>query len=173
MQHIFKPYSRHSIINFWLFKTYMWPDLPQPTTYACNCKDCFSSPIDSSINKLITTIPQHHCQSWLVCFSCSLFLRTVRHPQVLECLLNTTGWLVQGSHLAGNCHLTCWWCKPFWVQWGSILGHFILKSAEFYCNPALCGSPQSLYKHLYMWCWYKYLKWWEIQLAVHCGVGVL
>ena len=57
----------------------------------------------------------------------------------------------------------------FWVQWGLNLGHFTLKTAELCCTHhfmvlhypyiSVCG----VYKN--------YLKWWEIQLAVQCGVG--
>ena len=37
--------------------SHMWPDLPKSATYAHNGKERFSSPIDSSVNKLIVTTP--------------------------------------------------------------------------------------------------------------------
>ena len=77
---------------------YMWPDLPKPATYAHNGKERFSSPIDSSINKL-TNCHNTTTTSWLVCFFWGLFLRPVRRPRVHGCSLNATGWLVQAATL--------------------------------------------------------------------------
>ena len=91
---------------------YMWPDLPKPATYAHNGKERSSSPIDNSINKL-TKCHNTTATSWLVCFFWGLFLRPVRHPQVLRCLLIATGLACTGSHRAENHHLTHSWCRPW------------------------------------------------------------
>ena len=72
--------------------THIWLALPKPTTYAYNSKEWLSSPIDSYINKLITTTP---LQRVLICFFWGLFLRPVECPWVLESPLNTSGWFVQ------------------------------------------------------------------------------
>ena len=112
-------------------RLYMWQDLSKPATYAHNGKESFSSPIDSSINKLINC---HNttATSWLVCFFWGLFLGPVRRPQVLGCSLNATVWLVQAATLqkitTGLVHDVGHGCSyifaTFWVKWGLILGHF-------------------------------------------------
>ena len=58
----------------------------------------FSLPINSFINELTN----HQCttaNSSLVCFCWGLFLRPVKHSQVLRCPLNNTGWLIQAATL--------------------------------------------------------------------------
>ena len=67
-------------------------------------------------------------------------------------------WLAYtGNHLAG-------------VQWGLLVGYFTLKNAKLSCNKPLRGS------HPYISACgvdKNYLKWREIQLAMHCGEGSL
>ena len=73
----------------------VWPDLWRPTTYAHNDKGWF-------LHSFISMLSNQHnttAKSWLVCFLWSLFLLSLRCPQVLGCLLNVTGWLVQAATL--------------------------------------------------------------------------
>ena len=142
----------------------------------------FLSPIDSSISKLTN----HHnttAKSWPACFFWGLFLRPVIRPRVLGCPLILLVGLYRQS--------PCWKSSPdsfmirpwiflcfvtFWVQWGLILGHFTLKIAELHCNPPLRGYAHHLTLHPYISAYgvdKKQSKWWEIQLALHCGVGSL
>ena len=76
-------------------------ELPKPTTYAHNqWQRTFSSPIDSSINKLtnyITIIPLPKVD-WSV-FFWGLLMRSVRWPRVFGCSLNAIGFLVQAATL--------------------------------------------------------------------------
>ena len=54
---------------------------------------------------------------------------------------------------------------------GLLVGHFTLKNAELHCNPPLCDSPPPHTLHPYInACGVDkiYLKWWEIQVALHC-----
>ena len=62
------------------------------------------------------------------------------------------------------------------VQWGLFMGHFTLKIAELSCSLPPCGSPSPPTRHPYITAWgvdKYYLKWWEVQLAMHCGEGSL
>ena len=56
-----------------------------------------------------------------------------------------------------------------------LLGHFTYKIAELCCNWPLPGYPPPPTLHPYInACGVdKNQKWWENQLAVHCGVGSL
>ena len=87
-------------------------------------------------------------------------------------------WLAcTGSHLAGKQHTTGRWYRPWielyfvmvWVIWGLLVGHLTLKISELRCNLPLCGSH-----HPYISACgvdKNYIKWLEIQLAIHCGEG--
>ena len=110
-----------------LFRSYMWPDLPKPTTYTHNGKERFSSPIDSSINKL-TNCHNTTATSWLVCFFWGLFLRPVRRPRVLGCSLNATGWLVQVATLL---KITTWLVHDVGHGFNYILWHFESNGDSF------------------------------------------
>ena len=77
---------------------YLWPALPKPATYAHHVNEQFSLSMDSSINKL-TNCQYTTAKYWQVCFCWGLFLRPVRHPRVLGCPLNATGWLEQATIL--------------------------------------------------------------------------
>ena len=106
---------------------HMWPDLPKPATYAHNSKECFSSPIDSSINKL-TNSHNTTATSWLVCFIWGLFSRPVWHPRVLGCSLNATGWLVQAIVLP---KITNWIIHDIGYGFSYILWHCDCNGASF------------------------------------------
>ena len=110
-----------------IFKHKMWPDLPKPATYAHNGKECFSSPIDCSINKLINC---HNttATSWLVCFFWGLFLRPVRRPRVFRCSLNATGWLVQAATML---KIITWLVHDVGHGFSYILWHFKCNGASF------------------------------------------
>ena len=83
--------------------------IAKTTTYTHNGKECFTSPIDSSINKLANyhnTIPKTR----VVFFFWCLFHRPVRRPQVFGCPLNATvlfWWRVQCTRM-GACYLQEW-----------------------------------------------------------------
>ena len=66
--------------------------------YTWNIKDKFSLSINSSINKL-TSYYNTTAKNQLVYFYWSVFLRPVRHPQVLGCSLNATGWIAYATTL--------------------------------------------------------------------------
>ena len=113
-----------------------------------------------------------------------LFLRSVRHLWVLGCPLNANGWLVQAATLL---EITTWlvddighgfsyinFCDSLSAI-GLLVDHFTLKIAELSCNPPLRGSPPPPSSTPICACGVdkSYLKWREIQLALHCGKGSL
>ena len=106
---------------------HMWLDLPRLATYAHNGKEHFSSPIDSSINKL-TNYHNITAKSWLVYFLWDLFLRPVRPPQVFKCSLNATSWLVQAVTLL---KITTWLVHDVGHGLFCILWHFECNGISF------------------------------------------
>ena len=130
---------------------YMWPALPNPSTYAHYGKEHFSSSMDSSINKL-TNYQYTTVKSWRVCFCWGLFLRSVKHLWVFR-------WPLVGLYRQPP----CWKSPPAWLvndmdhgfsdslsAMGLFVGHFTLKIAELSCNLPLCGSPPPLTFHPYI-----------------------
>ena len=158
------------MVQWW--KLYMWPALLKPSTYTHHGKEQFSSSMDSSINKL----PNYQyttAKCWWVCFYWGLFLRPVRHPRVLRCPLNATGRFVQAATLL---EITTWLVNDIGHGFSYILWQFEcneaslweistwkLQSSAVACHPYI--SACSVDKN--------YLKWWKIQLAMHCGEGSL
>ena len=101
----------------------MWLDLPKPATYAHNYKECFSLPINSSINELTNTT----AKSWLVFFFWGLFLRPGRCPRVLKCSLMPLVGLYRQP--------TCWISPPHSFM---DVGHKVIYILQhFECNWAL------------------------------------
>ena len=159
----------------------MWPALPKPATYAHHVNEQFSPSIDSSINKL-TNCQYTTAKCWQVCFCWGLFLRAVRRPRaVLGCPLNATGRLAQATILLEITirlvdDIDHWFSYVLWqfeCNGASLcMGHFTFKNAELRCNPPLRGSPPPPTLHPYISACgvdkKNYLKWWEIQLAMHC-----
>ena len=144
------------------FQLHMWHALPKPATYAYHVKEQFSPSMDSSINKL-TNCQYTIAKCWQVCFWWGLFLRSVRHPRVLGCPLNATGWLVQATTLLeitirlvdDTSHwfsyvlwqfewngASLWAISPWKMQSSAVTRHFVATH-----HP----HPPSLYKCL--WCW--------------------
>ena len=77
----------------------MWPDLPNPISYTRNGKEWFSFPIDSFINKLLTTTPPlPNVDRYSYSEACFWGLSDL-HEYILESSLNFTGLLVQGATL--------------------------------------------------------------------------
>ena len=131
----------------------IWPALPKPATYAHHVKEQFSSSMDSSINKL-TKCQYTTAKCWQVCFCWGLFLRPVRHPQVLGCPLNATGCLVQATTLL---EITTWLVNDIGHGFSYVLwqfecsgGHFTMKNAELSCNLPLHISPPPPTLHPYI-----------------------
>ena len=127
----------------------MWLDLQKPATYAHNGIERYSSPMDSSINKL-----NNYCntiaKSWLICLFWGLFLRPVRHPLVLRCLLNATSWLLQASTLL---KIITWFVHDVGHGFIYSLWHsecngtfYTLKITELCSNLPLCGYSPPLHK---------------------------
>ena len=116
-----------NILNVLFICFNLWPDLPKPATYVHNGIERFSSPIDSSINKL-TSCHNTTATSWLVCFFWGLVLRPVRRPRVLGCSLSATGWLVQAATLL---KITTWLIHDVGHGFSYILWHFQCNGASF------------------------------------------
>ena len=83
--------------------------IAKTATYTHNGKECFTSPIDSSINKLANYHNTIAKTRVVFLFWC-LFHRPVRRPQVFGCPLNATvlfWWRVQCTGM-GACYLQEW-----------------------------------------------------------------
>ena len=169
------------MLNFFFlcyrFYQYMWPALPKPATYAHHVKEQFSLSMDSSINKL-TNCQYTTAKCWQVCFCWSLFVRPVRHSRVLGCPLNATGWLVQATTLLEitirldddigywfsyvlwqfECNGASLWAISHWKMQSSIVIRHFVAPHHPHLPPYIsaCGVDKN------------YLKWWEIQPAMHC-----
>ena len=159
----------------------MWQGLPKHTTYAHNGKEPFSSPIDSTINKL-TNYHNTTAKRWQVYFSWGLFLKPFRCLRVLKCSLNAIGWLVQADTLL---KITTWlihgvgygvnynYFMTFWVQWDLTLDHFTQKLLSFAVTHHFMSThqpPPSTPIKLLVVFTKNNLKWWVNQPGVHCGV---
>ena len=106
----------------------MWPALPKPTTYAHHVKEQFSPLMDSSINKL-TNCQYTTAKCWQDCFSWGLFLRPLRRPWVIRCLLNATGWLVQAIALL---EITTWLVDDIGHGFSYVLWQFEWNGASLW-----------------------------------------
>ena len=153
---------------------YMWPDLPKPATYAHHVNEQFSPSMDSSMNKL-TNCQYTIAKCWQVCSCWGLFLRPVRRPRVLGCPLNATGRLLQATTLLKitirlfddidywfnyvlwqfECNgASLWTISPWKMHSSAVTRHFVATPHPYI---TACGVDKK-----------NYLKWQEIQLAVHC-----
>ena len=90
-------------------------------------QECFSLPIDSSINKQ-TNYHNTTAKCLLVSFFWALFLRLVRYPWVLGCPLNATGWLLQAAILL---EIAIWLVHDVGHGFIYILGHYECNEALF------------------------------------------
>ena len=94
----------------------MWLDFPKPAN-THNVKECFSLPINSSINKP-TNCHNITAKNWLVCFFWEVYQTSTGARVSIEC-----HWLpCIGRHLAKNHHLTYSWCRLYGFSY--ILSHF-------------------------------------------------
>ena len=80
-------------------------------TFACNVREWFSLPINSSVNKLTNyhNTTYKILTGYMVCFFWGLFLKPVRYPRGIGIHWMPLVSLYRYSHLAGNHQLTCWW----------------------------------------------------------------
>ena len=140
----------------------MWPALLKPATYVHHIKEQFSPSMDCSINKL-TNCQYTAAKCWQVCFCWGFFLRPVRHPRVLGCSLNATGWLVQATTLL---EITTWLVDVIGHGFSYVLWQFEYNGTSLWAiSPWKMQSstatrhfvaphhthPPPLYKCL--WCW--------------------
>ena len=107
----------------------------------------FSSSIDSSVNKL-TNCHNTTATRWLVCFFWGLFLRRVRHPRVLRCSLNATGWLIQVATLL---KITTWLIHDVGYGFSYILWHFECNGASFQASSSRKLLSFTVTGHLNSW----------------------
>ena len=150
----------------------MWLDLQKPATYAHNGKERFSSPIDSSINKLMITTPLPKVD-WSayseVCFwgqldahECSgvhwmPLVSLYRQP---PCLKSPPDSLMM---LTMDLSISCDILSAMWHYSGPFHPWALLYPTTSWLPPYTSSSVVLI----------KNLKWQEIQLIVHCGVGGL
>ena len=136
--------------------------MPKPATYAHDGKECFSPPINISINKL-TNYHNTTVKRWLICFFWGLFLRPVSRLWVFGCPLNATSWLVQAAILL---KIITWLIYDVGHVFIYSLWHFERNGALFLATvpwkllsfAVTCHFVATHHTHRsplykYLWCW--------------------